>query len=290
MFYNTGLNYPPRLAMEEVSVLLNNYKAQYGRNSGSDFNVLTRRGANAIHGAVRWEYLQNSAFNAADYLTHVNPHLVSNQFGATIGGPIKRDKMFFFLSYQDLRLAGKVVATDQTPSLAELGYDAPGVPHICSATSAFPGQQCGNYTADFCYVQSPSCPAPVTPSTAVKNPVYVNSSLAASTFNAAWLQSGHTGTSPCLTALTTYENTKGFTSSQQEHMPTPELPVFCFNPVTHGGHQQVLPIATTHFRQRTVGGSFLEQSATQRPGRTGARGLEPGSPQSGCAVLRDQRK
>jgi len=89
VFYNTGLNYPPRLALEEVSVLLNNYKAQYGRNSGSVFNVLSRRGANAIHGAV-WEYLQNAAFDASDYATGVNPHLVSNQFGATLGGPIKR--------------------------------------------------------------------------------------------------------------------------------------------------------------------------------------------------------
>jgi hypothetical protein len=230
-FYNTGLNYPPRLALEEVSVLLNNYKAQYGRNSGSVFNVLSRRGTNAIHGAV-WEYLQNAAFDASDYSTGVNPHLVSNQFGATIGGPIKRDKLFFFLSYQDLRLAGEVVSTAQTPSLAELGYDAPGVPHICSAASAFPGVQCGNYLADFCYTLSPGCPAPVTVGTAVKNPMYVNSSLTTSSMNAAWTQANNPGPNPCVALLQNYENTKGFTSSQQEHLPTPEIPVSCFNPVT----------------------------------------------------------
>ena len=58
VFYNTGLNYPPRYGLEEVSVLLNNYKAQYGRNSGSIFNVLSKRGTNQIHGTI-WENYQN---------------------------------------------------------------------------------------------------------------------------------------------------------------------------------------------------------------------------------------
>ena len=80
-----------------MSVLLNNYKAQFGRNSGSVFNVLTRRGTNANPWCRFGEYQQNSAFDAADYISQVNPHLVSNQFGATLGGPIKRDKLFFFL-------------------------------------------------------------------------------------------------------------------------------------------------------------------------------------------------
>lgn len=242
VFYNTGLNYPPRLAVEEVSVLLNNYKAQYGRNSGSVFNVLSKRGTNAIHGAL-WEYLQNSAFNAADYISQENPHLVSNQFGATLGGPIKRDKIFFFLSYQDLRLAGLEFAQDEVASLAELGYDAPGVPHLCSAGSPFAGMQCGNYVGDFCYTLSPACPAPVTMSTAVTNPVYKNSSLAISTFNAAWQQAGNTGTSPCLTELTAYMNSQK-TSSAQEHLPTPELPLNCFNPVTLGFINKYFPIAS----------------------------------------------
>lgn len=259
-FYNTGLNYPPHLALEEVSVLLNNYKAQYGRNSGSVFNVLSKRGSNLIHGDV-WEYYQNAALNAADYLTHVNPHLVSNQFGINIGGPIKRDKLFFFLSYQDLRLAGQLVAKDETPTYAELGFDAPGVPHICSATSAFPGQQCGNYTADFCFVyNAQTCPTPVTPATAVTNPVYKNSSLAASTFTAAWQQAGGIGPSPCLTELTGYMNTKGFSSSQQEHMPTPELPINCFNPVTLAFINKYVPVAT-----QQVAGSQLLQAISRSP-------------------------
>jgi hypothetical protein len=58
VFYNTGLNFPPSQALQEVSVLLSNYKAQYGRNSGSVFNVITRSGSNKFHGQL-WEYLQN---------------------------------------------------------------------------------------------------------------------------------------------------------------------------------------------------------------------------------------
>ena len=97
-----GLNFPPPYMLQEVSVQLNNFKAQYGRNVGSVFNALTRSGSNGIHGTV-WEYLQNAAFDASDYGTGVNPHLVSNQFGATIGGPIIHDKAFFFGAYEGIR-------------------------------------------------------------------------------------------------------------------------------------------------------------------------------------------
>src|ERR1700689_2217842 len=89
LFYNTGINYPPILGLQEISVLLNNFKAQYGRNAGSVFNVVTKRGSNQIHGAV-WDYLQNQMFNAADYITQVNPKDNQNQFGFTVGGPIFR--------------------------------------------------------------------------------------------------------------------------------------------------------------------------------------------------------
>ncbi len=116
-FFNTGLNFPPPHGLSEVSVTLNNYKAQYGRNAGSVFNAISRIGTNQLHGTV-WEYLQNSAFNASDYISHRDPHLVQNQFGATFGGPISRDKLFFFLAFQALRSAGQVVAIDQTPTYA----------------------------------------------------------------------------------------------------------------------------------------------------------------------------
>ena len=101
LFYNTGINYPTPNALQEVSVQLNNYKAQYGRNAGSVFNVITKRGTNQIHGAV-WDYLQNQYFNASDYISKVNPKDNINQFGFTVGGPILRDKLYYFGAYQQL--------------------------------------------------------------------------------------------------------------------------------------------------------------------------------------------
>ena len=63
-----------------------------------------------------WEYFQNSAFDAADYIFQRNPHLVQNQFGVTLGGPIHKDKAFYFLGLQVLRNAGEVVAIANTPT------------------------------------------------------------------------------------------------------------------------------------------------------------------------------
>jgi len=270
VFYNTGLNYPPHLALDEVSVLLNNYHAEYGRNSGSIFNVLTRRGTNTIHGFV-WEYLQNTMFDAADYISQVNPHLVQNQFGATVGGPIKRDKVYFFLAYQDLRLAGQVTAQDQTPTLAELGYDAPGVPHMCSAAGAFPGQQCGNFSNDFCYVYNiNTCPLPVTTATAVKNPIFTEGVTTQSVLNTAWLQSGHTlapgQNSPCYTALQTYQGLQK-TSAGMEYMPAPELGLECYNPVTNAFIAKYIPTA-----DKVVNGAIEAVSVASQP-RNDQQGL-----------------
>ena len=263
VFYNTGLNYPPRLGLQEVSVLLNNYKAQYGRNSGSIFNVLSKSGSNSIHGDV-WEYLQNNMFDAKDYISGVNPHLVQNQFGATIGGPIKRDKAFLFLSYQDLRLAGQVTAQDLTPTLEELGYDSPGVQHSCGVGSQFAGQPCGNYTADFCYTLSPTCQAPVTQAKAIRNPFYSNSnesSVAMSAVNAAWTQAGHTGVSPCFTALSSLKGV--------EYMNTPELPSVCFNPVTVAFVNKYIPLANTYLG----GTNVLEGVSVANQPRNDQQGL-----------------
>jgi hypothetical protein len=78
LYNNTGLNYPTPNSLQEVSVMLNGYKAQYGRNAGSVFNTLTKSGSNAIHGAV-WNFVQNRVFNAADYLSRQNPSLVQRQ-------------------------------------------------------------------------------------------------------------------------------------------------------------------------------------------------------------------
>ena len=187
------MNYPPPHSLQEVSVLLNNYKAQYGRNAGSVFNGLTRSGTNQIHGTL-WEYIQNSALNASDYISQENPHLVQNQFGATVGGPIVRGKAFFFLTYQDLRSAGQVIAQAQTPTLAQRGLSAPGVGAPC-VSAAFAGMTCANLLADF--------PAGTSANAAVQNPLYSSTygATAMSQLNSTYQQQGGVGTSPCVTLL-----------------------------------------------------------------------------------------
>ena len=104
LFRNTGLNYPPPDALQEVKVLTNTYAAEYGRNSGAIFNVVTRSGGNEVHGAA-WEFLRNNKLNARNFFAPSQiPQLIQNQFGAAAGGPIVKNRLFIFGSYEGLRI------------------------------------------------------------------------------------------------------------------------------------------------------------------------------------------
>lgn len=223
-YYNTGLNFPPPYMIQELSVQLNNFKAQYGRNVGSVFNVLTRQGSNTIHGTL-WEYIQNSALNAADYIAQTNPHLVMNQFGATMGGPIRRDKAFFFLGFQDLRLAGIAIVKTQTPSVLERGFSSPGTPRPCTS-SQFAGMSCATFAQLF--PQDSATQAGIAAGTSgLKNPLGPSNSYSATALSglqSTWTSQGGTGLSPCVTLLTTLANTL-------RYLPNAEIPSICFNPV-----------------------------------------------------------
>ena len=163
LFANTGINYPPPNALQEISVLLNNYKAQYGRNAGSVFNVITRSGTNTVHGAV-WDFIHNQMFDAQDYLNPLPsgkaPEDNINQFGFTVGGPIKQDKLFYFGSFQQIimRLQAVGVQTPNAPSYADRGYldgspnvlsaatqTAPSYDRPCSAPGPFAGMMCASF-------------------------------------------------------------------------------------------------------------------------------------------------
>jgi outer membrane receptor protein involved in Fe transport len=81
------------------------FSAQYGRNSGSIVNIATRQGTNSLHGEV-FEYARNSWFDARNYFNRVGQPqspFIRNNFGADAGGPIKKDRTFFYLSYEGLR-------------------------------------------------------------------------------------------------------------------------------------------------------------------------------------------
>ena len=117
-FRNTGLNYPPPDALQEVNVLTNSFSAEYGRNAGSVINVVARSGTNQIHGAL-WEFLRNQDLNARNFFApSKNPQLVQNQFGAAAGGPIRKDKLFIFGTYEGLRVRPASLATAAFPLTA----------------------------------------------------------------------------------------------------------------------------------------------------------------------------
>ena len=98
--------------VREFRVESNAYSAEFGRNSGGQINVLTKSGANSVDGSA-YEYHRNDAFDARNYFdTGEQPDFHRNQFGATIGGPIARDRTFFFLGYEALiERLGKTVST-----------------------------------------------------------------------------------------------------------------------------------------------------------------------------------
>jgi hypothetical protein len=100
---NTGNILPNPDAIEEFRVQTNNYNAEYGRFASGVVNVLTKSGTNEFHGSA-FEFLRNTVFNANDWGNPFDtPPMHRNQFGVTFGGPIAKNKTFFFASYSGLR-------------------------------------------------------------------------------------------------------------------------------------------------------------------------------------------
>jgi len=91
-------------AIAEFKIQTSTYDAGYGRNPGANVNVVTKSGTNNFHGSA-FEFFRNSALNANDWFLNrtgtPKPVLNSNQYGGSVGGPIKKDKLFFFASYQE---------------------------------------------------------------------------------------------------------------------------------------------------------------------------------------------
>ena len=96
-FLNSPAIQPVPDAIAEFRVLTNTFDAEYGRNSGSVVNVVTKGGTNEVHGDV-YEFFRNADLNARGFFDSARPKFNENQFGGTLGGPIKKDRTFFFVS------------------------------------------------------------------------------------------------------------------------------------------------------------------------------------------------
>jgi len=102
---NGGTSVVPNLdSISEFRILTNNFDAEYGNFSGGIVNVVTKSGANEVHGSV-FEFLRNTALDARSFYSPQRATYRQNQFGGTIGGPIVKNKLFYFGDYQGTRQA-----------------------------------------------------------------------------------------------------------------------------------------------------------------------------------------
>ena len=109
---------PPVDAIEEFRILTHTANAEFGHSTGSTTNIITRSGTNDFHGAA-WEFLRNNAMDAKSFFADSVEPLKRNQFGGTFGGPIRRDKTFFFGYYEGLRNRQGETTRTTVPSNAE---------------------------------------------------------------------------------------------------------------------------------------------------------------------------
>ena len=113
---------PPVDAISEFKVQTSDFSAEFGRSAGAVLNATIKSGTNQFHGAA-WEFFRNDKLDAADYFEDANGipkgELRQNQFGATFGGPIIKNKMFFFADYEGFRRVQGTIQTGSVPTAAE---------------------------------------------------------------------------------------------------------------------------------------------------------------------------
>jgi hypothetical protein len=129
---------PPVESLQEFNVEMSNYAAELGRTGGGVIQMTTKSGTNDWHGSA-YEFFRNNVLDARTFFSATNPILRYNLFGASLGGPLKKNKTFFFYNYEGLREITYVATILGVPTLAE---DA------------------GNFSADKTVVKDPTTKAP----------------------------------------------------------------------------------------------------------------------------------
>jgi len=156
-----GIPIPNPDTIQEFKVQTSQYDAAYGQNPGANVNVVTKSGTNNFHGSV-WEFNRNNFFNANDFfykrseeaelLPNSPPEVKQNQFGGTFGGPILKDKFFFFGSYQGTRQLNGIGSNGFATAITAVGllpFNEPGVPFAMARSD-----QAGSIPEDF---TGPTC-------------------------------------------------------------------------------------------------------------------------------------
>jgi hypothetical protein len=132
---NAGTAIVPNLdAIDEFRIITSNFDAEYGEFSGGQINVITKSGSNSFHGNA-FEFLRNTDLDARNYFSPTRGAFRQNQFGGTIGGPVRHDKIFFFTDYQGTRQTQGIdtgtisvpSSADRTGNLSDSGSQLVGV-------------------------------------------------------------------------------------------------------------------------------------------------------------------
>jgi hypothetical protein len=153
---NYGNPLPNPDALEEFRIETNNFAAQYGRMSGAVITAVTRSGTNKWHGSL-FEFNRNTDLNATPWNSTFNAPYHRNQFGGAFGGPIKRDKAFFFFSYAGLR---QVIGQQLTGGILPTAAEREGDFTNDSFTVYMPGtttQVNGTNSSAKCAIATPNC-------------------------------------------------------------------------------------------------------------------------------------
>jgi Carboxypeptidase regulatory-like domain/TonB dependent receptor len=131
--------------VREFELLTSSYDAQFGRSAGAQLNIVTKSGTNGLHGSA-YEFLRNRKVDARNFFAPRNepaPQYQRNQFGFSLGGPVIKDKTFFFTDYEGLRLREGITQVTNVPTAAERAGDFSqsllGRPLIPGTRTEFPG-------------------------------------------------------------------------------------------------------------------------------------------------------
>src|SRR3984957_3355652 len=142
-YINLPVLIPDQDAISEFKVQYNNLGPEWGKFAGGIVNLSTKGGSNDFHG-VAYEYLRNKVLNAKPFFSTTNPPYVQNQYGGTIGGPVIKEKTFFFFAYDGYRQRASSVFTTTVPTVGERGgvfpadvpiFDPLSISAACSATN-----------------------------------------------------------------------------------------------------------------------------------------------------------
>ncbi|MGH9957575.1 MAG: TonB-dependent receptor domain-containing protein, partial [Pyrinomonadaceae bacterium] len=141
---NTFAVRPPVDAIREFEIATSTYDAAFGRNPGAQVNVVLKSGSNDFHGSL-YEFHRNAALDARNFFAPANesaPKYIRNQFGVSVGGPIRRDRTFFFADYEGTRSREGITRLATVPTLLEHNGDfseSPVAPVFPGAIFPFPG-------------------------------------------------------------------------------------------------------------------------------------------------------